>query len=444
MNDSYDVVVVGAGCAGAVFSARLAARGFRVLLIDRKREEELGQDSFDLIENEAFELSGVELPIPPEARASVRRMDVVSPDSMTRFHLSRFPNRVVDRRLLARRLLERAREAGVEVKTQCIVGGVETENGFVVSVLTDRGTFHCKLAVGASGLDRVLCKDIPTGMGIPRRLRTSDYISIYRETRESNADVGGNGVEPGLFEYYIGRYGGYSWVHAYEDGTVDIGTGVQDIPGAPDPREIVLGFIRSNPSVGENVLSRAGGRMPTRRPLNTMVAAGLMVIGDAACQSTPFVSRGVGGAMVGASLAADAAAFALEAGDVSMRGLWSYNYLYMRERGAHMAALDSMRVFLQHIPEKEYSWGMAKGLLAEQEISGALVGRFEMPTTQTRVKSLIKGFRSVPLTVRFDNAVKQTQKVLELYQQYPREYDPPEYAEWSQEVEYLFDDVERI
>ena len=225
---------------------------------------------------------------------------------------------------------------------------------------------------------------------------------------------------------------------------VDIGTGVQDIPGAPDPREIVLGFIRSNPSVGEKVFHRAGGRMPTRRPLNTMVTSGFIVIGDAACQSTPFISRGVGGAMEGACLAADAAAFALEAGDVSARGLWSYNYQYIRERGANMAALDCLRIFLQNIPEKEFSWSMAKGLIGKQEISSALMGRFEMPTVQSRMKSLIRGLRSVPLTVRFENVLKQAQKVMELYSQYPREYDSPEYDEWAREADYLFEDVERV
>lgn len=444
MNDKYDAVVVGAGCAGTVFSASLASRGFRVLLIDRKREEELGIDSLDILGSEAFEFSGVELPTQPEAHSPVRRMDVVSPDAATRFHLSRFPYQVVDRRLLARRLFQRAVNAGVEVKTQCIVAGAEIDKGFVVSIQTDRGNFPCRLAVGASGLDRVLCRDIPSGMGIPRRLRTADYLSIYSETREMTAVASGDNLEPGLFEYYIGRYGGYSWVYPGEDGTVDIGTGVQDAPGAPDPREIVLGYVRSNPSIGEKVVRSAGGRIPTRRPLNTMVASGFLVIGDAACQSTPLISRGIGGAMAGASLAADAAAFALEADDVSIRGLWSYNYRYMLERGAHMAALDSLRVFLQRIPEDEFSWSMSKGLIGNNELSSALMGRFETPTTQSRMKSIVKGLRSVPLTVRFENVLKHTHKVLSLYSQYPGEYDPPEYDEWSREAEYLFEDAEKL
>lgn len=443
MNDKYDVVVAGAGCAGSVFSVRMASRGFRVLLIDRKRADELGTDAVDFLESEAFELSSIDPPVPPEARPPIKGMDVLSPDTTTRIPITDHQYTKVDRKLFAQRLHNLAKQSGVEVMTQCIVGGAEIDNGFVVSVNTDRGDFPCRLAVGASGLDRVLCRDIPRGMGIPRRLRTRDFISVYRETRELDPDATENGFERGKVEYYMGRHGGFSWVHADEEGTIDVGTAVQDIPGAPDPREIVLGFIRSNPGVGERVLRRGGGRIPTRRPLNTMVASGLMVMGDAACQATPFLGRGVGGAMTGAALAADAAAFALEAGDVSVAGLWSYNYHFMLERGAHMAALDCMRIFLQRMPEKEFTSSLSRGVIDEREMASALSGKFEIPTAQVKIKSVLKGFRDVPLLVRFGSALKLAVRAFELYGQYPREYDPPEYADWAQEADYIFEDVEK-
>lgn len=415
-----------------------------MLLVDRRREEELGEDSCDFVEDDGFELSAVDPPEPPEACPPLRRIDVLSPDTQTRIHMPEFPYRVIDRKLLARRLLGLAREAGAEILTQCIVSGAEVEKGFVTSVATDRGTFRCRLTVGASGLDRVICRDLPRGMGIPRRLRTSDYVSIYRETRELESDSADKTVNRGVLEYYVGRYGGYSWVYAGDNGTIDIGTAVQDAPGSPDPREIVHGFVRSNPAVGEKVTRRGGGRIPTRRPLNTMVTSGMLVIGDSACQATPVIGRGVGGAMIGAAMAADAAAFGLEAGDVSAEGLWSYNYNYMRDRGANMAALDCMRIFMQRMPEKDFAWALSKGVIGEQEMMGALVGRFEVPKAQTKFVGLVRGLRGMPILVRFDNALRLAQKVRELYRQYPREYDPPDFAEWSQEADFLFEDLDRI
>jgi len=444
LSDNFDAVVVGAGCAGAVFSAKLAARGFRVLMLDRRRDEELGHEASDLVESEAFDLASLEPPSPPEAGPRLKGLEVMSPDTTARINISDHRLIPVDRKVLSTRLLERARETGVDVRTQHIASGVEIDRGAVVSVVTDRGSFGCRLAVDASGLERALCRDIPRGMGIPRMLRASDYISVYREVRNLEEDLGQNGFKKGYFTYHVGLFGGYSWVHADEGGMVDIGTGVQDVHGAPDPREIVLGYVRSNPGVGERVVHRGGGRIPTRRPLETMVAGGMMLAGDAACQATPVIGRGVGGAMIGANLAADAAAFALEAGDVSTEGLWSYNYEYMRNRGANLAALDCTRLFLQRMSDKDFSFSLAKGLIDDQSITGALRGQFQTPTAQTKFRSLFKGFRDVPLLVKFDNLIKLSQKVLEHYQRFPREYDPPVFAEWSQEADYLFDDIEKL
>jgi digeranylgeranylglycerophospholipid reductase len=441
VSEKYDAVVVGAGCAGALASQRIASSGFRVLLIDRRREEELGHESHDLVEAASLEAAGLndlgEAAVPPAG------LEVVSPDTATTVRVAPDGLRVLSRQTLMDALLAGAREAGVHVMTQCIVGGAEVDRGYVTGVTTDRGTFTGTVTIGSSGLDRVLCRDIPPGMGIPRRLRTSDHMSVYRETRSI---TDGEKAEPaeGIFQYHVGRYGGYSWTYAGPDGTVDVGTGVQDVPGSPDPREIVLGYIRSNPSVGEKVLSREGGRLAARRPLNTMVTNGMMVVGDAACQAAPVIARGVGGALLGASIAAQTATIALEAGDVSASGLWSYNYEYMHARGAHMAALDCLRLLMQRMPEREFSWSMAKGVIDEAEITSALTGKFEVPTAQVKIKNVLRGLTAVPLMVRYENTLKLAQKVLEHYRAYPVAFDAPEFADWSQEAEFLFEDVEKI
>lgn len=443
MSEKYDVVIVGAGCAGAVLATRMAERGFRVLMIERRRREEIGQNWCDLVENESFELSGIEPPAPPEACPPFRSMDVLSPDTTASISIPDYPYRPINRKLLSERLLARAGNAGVELVTQCIATGLGVENGSVVSVTADRETYPCRVAVDASGLDRVLCRDIPKGMGIPRRLRTGDYISVYRELRDVSPEAGG-GLVKGVARYYIGRYGGFSWVHADEEGRVEVGTAVQDGRDSPDPREMVLGYVRSTPEIGDEIIRMGGGRIPTRRPLNTMVASGLMIIGDAACQATPLMGRGVGMAMVGAAIAADAASFALEAGDTGTAGLWSYNHAFMKERGAHMAALDCLRIFLQGIPEKDFSWTLSKGMLDAGEIKAALSGRFEAPSSQAKIKTFLKGLKAMPLVVRLEGAMRHAQKIQELYRQYPKEYDPPEYSDWEQEADYLFEHISRI
>lgn len=459
LKDTYDVVVAGAGCAGSVFAGRMASRGFRVLLLERERAEAIGRDRRDLIENDAFELSCVERPTAPEARPGFRGLEVLTHDSTTSVALSDFPYTVVDRRLLASRLLAKATGSGAELVTQCIVGSAEVEKGTVTSVATDHGTFRCRLAVDASGSERVLCRTFPRGMGIPRQLSSRDYLSIYRETRasdgrderegqdESPGPSSGYGrAKKGYIRFYVGRNGGYSWVQAEDNGEsrVEFGAAVQDGPSAPDPRDIVRGWVDAHGASGDALIGACGGRIPARRPLSTMVAPGLMVVGDSACQALPVICRGVGSAMIAATMAADAAAFALEARDVGLDGLWSYNYNYMRERGAYAAALDCMRIFLQCLPEKDLQWCLASGIIDEWDIAVALVGRSRMPTTQARLRSVIKGLGDAPLMMRLEGALKHSQKVFEHYLLYPKRYDPSTYAEWAHEADFLVEDAWRL
>ncbi len=443
MREKYDVVVVGAGCAGAVFSEKMASRGFRVLLLERKSRAQPGRGSCDLVETAAFELSGVEPPPAGEGCQPVRSIRVVSPDTATRIRLSSLPVTVVDRGLLERGLFAKALEAGVEMMMECPVAGAEFENGRVVAVKTERGAFGCRLAVDASGDERALCRDIPAATGIPRQLRPGDRLVVYHETREVSAE-GEDELEPGNYEFHLGRYGGYSWVYLDEKGALDVGTAVQDVERYPDPREVVSGYTRSSLAVGARVLARGGGRVPNRRPLDSMVAFGQMLIGDAACQSVPIAGRGVGGAMIAAALAAEAAGRALESGDLSPGGLWSYNYNYMMERGARFAAIDCLRFLMQSMGEEDISWSMAKGLIGEREIYSALVGRLDVPPVQSKLRSLLKGPRGLPLLVRSDSVLRHARRALDLYLQYPPVYDPPEFAEWSSEAEFLFDDLARL
>jgi electron-transferring-flavoprotein dehydrogenase len=424
----------------------MATRGFRVLLIDREREESVGHDRRDIVENDAFELSCVERPMPPESLPGFVGIEVLVPDSTGSIRLTEFPYLVVNRRLFASRLLGQARRAGAELLSQCIAGEAEVNRGFVTAVATDRGTFRCRLAVDASGLERALCRTFPRGMGIPRQLSPRDYVTIYREARGPGGDPEDPTDPGGFIRYYIDHSGGYSWVQADSGshGIVDFGAAVQDGPASPDPREVVMDLIASTPGVCETVTYSGGGRVPARKPLNTMVAPGLLVIGDAACQAVPMACRGVGSAMTAATMAADAAAFALEARDVSPEGLWAYNYNYMRERGAYTAALDCMRIFIQALPEKEFLWFLARGVIDESDIAMALMGRFGMPNAQARVRNMLKGLADVPMLLRFDGALKQAQRVLDHYLDYPREYDAPAYAEWSREADYLFEDAQKL
>lgn len=437
------MVVAGAGVAGSLFAARLAARGYGVLLLERRRRAELGLDARCLVDPAALEGAGLTPTAPLESCGPPRSFVAVSPDTSTRVPVDRPGLVFVDRRLLAGRLLELAVSSGAEVETECLATGLELEKGGVIGVTSERGTCACTLAVDATGDERSLCRRLSSATGIPRHVRPADCLLLYQESRNAGEEEPEGHIEDGVLNCHYGRFGGYGMTYRDESGRVDVTSAVKGVPWAPDPREIVRGFVRSSLDIGTDLIASAGGRVAARRPLDTMVANGFMLLGDAACQAVPITGRGIAGALAGATLAAEAAATALGSGEAGMEALWSYNRRYIERRGADLAALDCLRIFMQRLSEDEVSRGMATGVFGPREMYMALAGRFDPPSPQARARSMLRAMRDLPLLVRAEAVLRNARRARELYMQYPADYDPPEFAEWRQEASFLFEDVER-
>jgi hypothetical protein len=62
----------------------------------------------------------------------------------------------------------------------------------------------------------------------------------------------------------------------------------------------------------------------------------------------------------------------------------------------------------------------------------------------TKLKNFFKGLGGVPLLVRYENSLRNSQKVLDHYLTYPPEYYEPDFAEWSRQADFLFEDAERV
>lgn len=88
----------------------------------------------------------------------------------------------------------------------------------------------------------------------------------------------------------------------------------------------------------------------------------LAVGGDAAVAVNPVHGGGLGPALESAKLASDAVAAAFEkGGDLSMKGLWSYNTSYLKVYGIKQAKLDVFRLMLQSLSDEEINKGLKPG-----------------------------------------------------------------------------------
>jgi menaquinone-9 beta-reductase len=156
MSESFDVIVVGARCAGAPLAAMLARAGLRVCVVDKDRFPS------DTLSTHAIQPAGVQVlervgaldsllkVAPPMVRGRmVFEEDVALIDDVVA--ITGAPLLSVRRVTLDEILVDTASEAGAEVRTQTPITGLVTDRGRVAGVMTAKGELRAPLVVGADG-----------------------------------------------------------------------------------------------------------------------------------------------------------------------------------------------------------------------------------------------------------------------------------------------------
>jgi 2-polyprenyl-6-methoxyphenol hydroxylase-like FAD-dependent oxidoreductase len=163
MGESFDVIVVGARCAGAPLATMLARRGLRVCVVDKDRFPS------DTLSTHAIQPTGVQVLerigvldallklAPPMARGRMVFDDGVAVvDDVVA--ITGAPVLSVRRVMLDEILVNGAAEAGAEVRTQTAVMDLVVENGRVVGVRSSNGELRAPLVVGADGTRSAVAK----------------------------------------------------------------------------------------------------------------------------------------------------------------------------------------------------------------------------------------------------------------------------------------------
>ena len=156
MSESFDVVVVGARCAGSPLATMLARRGLRVCVVDKDRfpSDTLSTHAIQPTGVSVLERIGALEPLLEVSRPMLRgRMvfdDVeVAIDDVV--GVTGAPVLSARRGLLDRILAGVAEEAGADLRTQTAVTGLVEEGDRVAGVITDGGELRAPLVVGADG-----------------------------------------------------------------------------------------------------------------------------------------------------------------------------------------------------------------------------------------------------------------------------------------------------
>jgi len=354
--DDADVIVVGAGPAGAATAAHLARAGHEVLVLDRcafPRPKVCGDGLTPRAVRELVSL-GVPTPIgDPAGGGWARNTGLRIVAGRTRLELpwpqlGSFPDHglVCPRERFDHLLVEHARAAGAGVRELTTVTGplLHERTGRVVgvraSVLPDDaprrpgrsgpggdGTgaggavervYRAPLVVAADGASGRLA----LGLGIPRRQDRPMGVAVrtyYRGPRPRD-----EWLESWL-ELWDGPahrsnlLPGYGWVFDMGDGTSNVGLGILNSSaafGRVDYRDLLRRWVSGLPGewgfTEDNLVGPVrGAALPMGLNRSPQYARGLMMVGDAAGLVNPFNGEGIAYALQSGRMAAECATQAL-------------------------------------------------------------------------------------------------------------------------------------
>lgn len=381
-----DVLIVGAGPAGAATAILLARQGFAVTLLDRARfprdkvcGEYLSPEGARILDRlgvlaaveqaGARPLSGMRIHA-PDGTALQGDYPAAGPWRGFRDHAL-----AVRRRQLDAALVARARALGVTVREGVRVTDVHVTGGRVTGVAAatvDGGVppgagtvLAAPLVVGADGRGSVITERL----GLRRPHPWLRRLALV-------ADVEGADCDPARGEVFVAPPA-YAIMNPVEDACVNLSLVVPVATARMQKRDLPGYFdrtVRAWPKLATRLGSaRRLGPVRAVGPLAYRVAppalGGVLLVGDAAGFLDPFTGEGLYTALRSAEHAAETAGAALRAGDLSAAALRPV----AARRATEFAAKTRLTALLQRLIRHRSASVMSARLLARRPEHLALV-----------------------------------------------------------------------
>ena len=339
-----DVIVVGAGPAGAATAILLAERGWSVALLDKAAfpRPKICGEYLSPEASRILDRLGVLKAVDQAGAQPLRGMRIVAPDGtvLEGVYPTTGPWRgyrdhalAVPREKLDRILVERAKSLPVDVRERHRVTGLLTENERIAGVRAQdedgRGLeLRARLVVGADGRSSVVASSL--GLVRPHPLRR--MALVQHVALEGLGDRGEIFIDPP----------DYAILNPVLPGLVNLGLVVPLAHAAPWSGRLET-FFHARLKQLRHLAPRLAGMEPAGRlmamgPLAYRVGEprvdGVLLAGDAAGFYDPFTGEGLFTALRSAELLADTAHSALTLGDLSTAALAPYARARNRELAA--------------------------------------------------------------------------------------------------------------
>lgn len=313
----YDVIVVGAGPAGAAAAKTAAARGVKTLLLEEHRNIGLPQHcSGQMLGTQSGLGTKILATMNPRVTlCKLKARRIYSPRGrIFDIPLEDKGSYLVDRALFDHELAGQAAAAGAEIMVNTRVTGLLTQGEAVGGVTTNRQDLpeiHSRVVIAADGI-RALSGGIPVWAGLSEKVKSADTginMLLYNV----------KGVARDVIELHVGSFGFHGWIWLQRNDATTCHVGFKNIEAfetCKSGNALISSMLRDAVIAGMTGYSQQLTIFPG--PLPKKVKSGIILAGGAANYPS-FLLSYLSGVQAG-----EVAAEAVQAGDVSDKGLSRY------------------------------------------------------------------------------------------------------------------------
>ena len=371
----WDVVVVGAGPAGALAAHGLASRGVRVLLVEQRLFPRWKVCGACLSPQAlaALKTAGLGDLVAAQGGLSLERLQLGVAGRVNPIALG--AGRVLSRSRLDQALMEAAVAVGATVLTgtRAVLGaaatGLEPDREVVLQKGTARWSVRAKVVLIAAGLShRAIDNEAEISTSIQPHSRIGAGCVLPGEAAE---------LAPGVLQMAVGQ-GGYVGLVRVESGEINLACAF-DRP--------MLGSVGGAALLCQKILAEAGfatlpglkeaaWQLTAALSRRTIPLAGhrLLLLGDAAGYVEPFTGEGMGWALTSSLAALPLVLRGLEHWDGAIETEW--RRLHRRWVAQKQRSCRVLAVVLRH---PRISWGLHRLAGSFPSVAGSMIGLLQRP-----------------------------------------------------------------
>jgi flavin-dependent dehydrogenase len=456
MEESFDVIIIGAGPVGVYFAISLAKKYNSVLIIERDSRENVGSkmDQFHL-ESMVFEKYAIPPPIEgtDEFITSFEYTSYYGPHGKYQ-QVMKYPVTAMRFQFFIQRLIRIGEENKVKFEFSTnFKEPIIQDHHLVGAKVIQQNTlkeFYGKLIVDATGSSAVVRTSLPDDFGV-ENFKIADDEKMYviqRVIQWKNPEDDHPGT--GKYEESISWIYYKTWLAPHFIPNANIFGGGQ--PGGYENQEKATAiFLQDVPFPPFEVLEVHKATTAYRRSPYSLVGNGFLCIGDSACMSKSFSGEAIESSWNASLIATEVINNLLKQGiELTQENLWQINVQYFRNRGAKLASLLAQIPGAANTTEKDVNYMFKHNFIFSGRDFTSMWENLELKISFGRMLKIIALFLWGLITNQFSKKALSTMlkymkisgKIRKHYEQFPEYIN--EFENWVDYAEDLWNQVEKM